>query len=143
MGTVADGYQPPISHFTPQHLTHWRQCTHCTWVLSGAQRPCQGGLHSFKGAVTLLPSELIGQGFYSTYFLTPKKDGGLRSILNLRRFNQYLQCLPFRRMLRLSTLLTFIKQVDCFTMVEMHISTFQFTKISESISFFFQGRASQ
>ena len=36
-----------------------------------------------KGAVMLLPSEEMGQGFYSAFFLIPKRDGGLRPILDL------------------------------------------------------------
>ena len=40
-----------------------------------------------KGAVTLLPSKEMGQGFYSAFFLIPKKDGGLRPILNVKGFN--------------------------------------------------------
>jgi hypothetical protein len=36
-----------------------------------------------KGAIELVPPGQEGQGFYSTFFIVPKKDGGLRPILNL------------------------------------------------------------
>jgi hypothetical protein len=31
-----------------------------------------------KGAIELVPPGQEGQGFYSTFFIVPKKDGGLR-----------------------------------------------------------------
>ncbi len=76
-----------------------------------------------KLAITHLPLGPILQGFYSTYFLIPKRDGGLRPILNLRKFNYHLKCLPFR-MLCISTLLTFIRQGDWFTTVDLQDAYF-------------------
>ncbi len=38
-----------------------------------------------KGAIEMVPPALSESGFYSRYFLVPKKDGGLRPILDLRR----------------------------------------------------------
>ena len=35
-------------------------------------------------------------GFYSMYFLVPKKDGGIRTILNLKLFNRFLQKHEFK-----------------------------------------------
>jgi hypothetical protein len=32
-----------------------------------------------KGAIELVPSGQEGQGFYSTFFIVPKKDGGPHS----------------------------------------------------------------
>jgi hypothetical protein len=37
-----------------------------------------------KGAIELVPPGQEGQGFYSTFFIVPKKDGGLRPILILK-----------------------------------------------------------
>ena len=41
----------------------------------------------WKGAIVLTPLDQVRSGYYSTYFLVPKKDGGLRLILNLKYFN--------------------------------------------------------
>ncbi len=50
-----------------------------------------------KGAVkTVSPAQSVS-GFYSNYFLIPKKDGGLRPILNLRHLNHSLMKWPFRK----------------------------------------------
>ena len=42
-----------------------------------------------KGAIHPLLDPL-NQGFYSTIFLVPKKDGQMRPVVNLRPLNQYL-----------------------------------------------------
>jgi hypothetical protein len=53
-----------------------------------------------KSAVVPVPSDQRGTGYYSTYFVVPKKDGSLRPILNLKRFNQHL----VRRKFKMETL---------------------------------------
>ena len=40
-----------------------------------------------KSAVELVPPGQEGDSFYSTFFTVPKKDGGIRPILNLKPFN--------------------------------------------------------
>ena len=35
----------------------------------------------------MTPLDKVRSGYYSTYFLVPKNDGGHRSILNLKFFN--------------------------------------------------------
>ncbi len=44
-----------------------------------------------KGAIEELPPVRRKSGFYSRYFAVPKKDGGLRLILDLRRLNLTLR----------------------------------------------------
>lgn len=48
-----------------------------------------------KNAIRILqPLERQG-GYYSTYFVIPKKNGGLRPILDLRGVNRWLKRLKF------------------------------------------------
>jgi hypothetical protein len=49
-----------------------------------------------KAAVELVPINQQGKGFYSTYFLVPKKDGGVRPILNLKPFNRFMARQKFK-----------------------------------------------
>ena len=43
-----------------------------------------------KGAVTKLQTSSIG-GFYSTLFLVPKKDSGVRPVINLKQLNAFME----------------------------------------------------
>ncbi len=43
-----------------------------------------------KGAIEIVPPAQSESGFYSRYFFVPKKDGGLRPILDLRLLNHAL-----------------------------------------------------
>ena len=43
-----------------------------------------------KNTIELVPLDQVGRGYYSTFFVVPKKDGGLRPILNLRQLNTHL-----------------------------------------------------
>ncbi len=49
-----------------------------------------------KGAVERVPLNELESGFYSRYFVVPKRDGGLRPILDLRPINRALCERPFR-----------------------------------------------
>ncbi len=49
-----------------------------------------------KGAVERVPPNELESGFYSRYFVVPKRDGGLRPILDLRPINRALCERPFR-----------------------------------------------
>ena len=62
-----------------------------------------------KGAVVPIPLDQEEMGYYSTYFLVPKKDGGLRPILNLRYFNRHVQKRSFRMETLPSVLITLTK----------------------------------
>lgn len=52
-----------------------------------------------KGAMKPVIPQLQPGGFYLTYFLVPKKDGGFRPILDLRELNKFLETLPFHMMI--------------------------------------------
>ncbi len=58
------------------------------------------------------------RGFYSAYFLVPKRDGGFCPILDLRRLNKFLKKLLFR-MLRVTDVLRSVAERDWFTSVEL------------------------
>lgn len=49
-----------------------------------------------KRAIESVPKSQEGMGFYSTFFLVPKKDGGLRPILNLRNLSVHSQVPHFK-----------------------------------------------
>ncbi len=71
-----------------------------------------------KGAIEMVSPALSESGFYSRYFLVPKKDGGLRPILDLRRLNHALMRRPFR-MIMLKQILSQIRTEDWFCSLEL------------------------
>ncbi len=75
-----------------------------------------------KGAVEMVPLANSESGFYSCYYLVPKKDGVLRPILDLRHLNRSLMRRPFR-MLTLKQILVQICAEDWFSVCgsERHI----------------------
>ncbi len=105
----------PVGGRLQQFLPAWQEFTADPWVLSivrdgyalnMAFEPFQSGIRStpvISKSSEVLSEEIIGlrqkaavipvppgqeeTGYYSTYFIVPKKDGGLRPILNLKRFN--------------------------------------------------------
>ena len=89
---VAHGYRLPFSGTKPEgRVTE--------------TRPPPGGLLVLRDEVSELCAKCavepvpLGQrdnGYYSTYFLVDKKDGGQRPILNLKRFNRYLVIQTFK-----------------------------------------------
>ena len=64
-----------------------------------------------KGAIEIVPWQDTHKGFYSTFFLVPKKSGGLRPVINLRPLNRYLKKQHFK-MDSLSTVLNLVQQGD-------------------------------
>src|SRR4029434_10545805 len=64
-----------------------------------------------KEAISIVPPEEEASGFYSRYFLVPKKDGNYQPILDLRVLNKALMLLRFR-MLTPRRLVQFIRPND-------------------------------
>ncbi len=64
------------------------QCAH--YHSAQQERPSslrRGDVSARKGAMEIVPPAQSKSGFYSHYFLVPKKDGGLQPILELRLLN--------------------------------------------------------
>ncbi len=64
-----------------------------------------------KGAIEEVPQSEVEQGFFSHYFLVPKRDGGLRPILDLRRLNLSLYKGKFK-MLTMRTIMSQVQEGD-------------------------------
>ncbi len=71
-----------------------------------------------KGAIEIVPPAQSESGFYSRYFLVPKKDGGLRPILDLRLLNHALMKRSFR-MITLKQILSQICLGDWFMSLDL------------------------
>ncbi|KAL0165753.1 hypothetical protein M9458_037597, partial [Cirrhinus mrigala] len=71
-----------------------------------------------KGAIEVVHPAQSDSGFYSRYFLVPKKDGTLRPILDLRRLNQALMRQPFK-MLTLKQILSHVRSGDWFLSLDL------------------------
>src|SRR4029434_9351707 len=70
-----------------------------------------------KEAISIVLPEEEAAGFYSRYFLVPKKDGNYRPILDLRVLNKTLMLLRFR-MLTPRRLVQFIRPNDWFITID-------------------------
>ncbi|XP_051551621.1 uncharacterized protein LOC127439454 isoform X1 [Myxocyprinus asiaticus] len=85
------------------------------------------------------------KGFYSPYFIVPKKGGGLQPILDLRVLNQALHRLPFK-MLMQKCILASVRHQDCFAAVDLKDTFFHFSFLSRHrpfLWFAFEGQAYQ
>ncbi len=71
-----------------------------------------------KGAIEHVPLPDRESGYYSRYFLVPKKDGGLRPILDLRGLNRYLRSYKFK-MLTIKMIVSQIQSGDWFVTIDL------------------------
>ncbi|KAL0186793.1 hypothetical protein M9458_018463, partial [Cirrhinus mrigala] len=78
------------------------------------------GLVMEQEVATLLGKEAIDResGFYSRYFIVPKKDGGLRPILDLHLKNCSIMRLKFK-MLTVKQVMSQIRSQDWFVMIDL------------------------
>ncbi|TRY93130.1 hypothetical protein DNTS_016476 [Danionella cerebrum] len=98
-----------------------------------------------KGAVEPVPPADMERGFYSPYFLVPKKAGGLRPILDLRRLNRHLAKYRFK-MLTVRCILPCIRPGDWFATIDLKDAYFQVEVVPRHrpfLRFCFQGHAYQ
>ncbi len=73
-----------------------------------------------KDAIEPVPPAEMRQGFYSPYFIVPKKGGGLRPILDMRVLNRALHKLPFK-------MLTHRRMIKCIQPQDWFAVTLTFT----------------
>jgi len=71
-----------------------------------------------KGAIERVPPPSRELGYYSRYFIVPKKDGGLRPILDLRLLNRTVGKLKFK-MLTLKQIVSQIRSEDWFVTIDL------------------------
>ncbi|KAI2668407.1 ORF V: Enzymatic polyprotein [Labeo rohita] len=98
-----------------------------------------------KDAIESVPPAEMKSGFYSPYFIVPKKSGGLRPILDLRALNRSLLRLPFK-MLTTKRMLTCIRPQDWFAAIDLKDAYFHVSILPRHrpfLRFAFEGRAYQ
>jgi len=71
-----------------------------------------------KHAITPVPKEQAAKGFQSQLFTVPKKDGGRRPIINLKRLNSFVEEVHFK-MEGIHTLKDILKPGDWMTKVDL------------------------
>ncbi len=98
-----------------------------------------------KDAIEPVPPAEMKSGFYSPYFIVPKKGGRLRPILDLRVLNRALHKLPFR-MLTQKRILQCIRPFDWFAATDLKDAYFHVSILPRHrpfLRFAFEGRAYQ
>ncbi|XDV35093.1 hypothetical protein PO909_005124 [Leuciscus waleckii] len=98
-----------------------------------------------KDAIEPVPPAEMRSGFYSPYFIVPKKGGGLRPILDLRVLNRALHKLPFK-MLTQKRIFECIRPQDWFAAIDLKDAYFHVSILPRHrpfLRFAFEGRAYQ
>ncbi|XDV43566.1 hypothetical protein PO909_012030 [Leuciscus waleckii] len=96
-----------------------------------------------KGAIETVPPAEMKSGFYSPYFIVPKKSGGLRPILDLRVLNRSLHRLPFK-MLMAKRIFECVRPQDWFAAIDLKDAYFHVSILPRHrpfLRFAFEGRA--
>ncbi|MGL4249587.1 MAG: reverse transcriptase domain-containing protein, partial [Aeromonas sp.] len=98
-----------------------------------------------KGAIEEIPPTDVEQGFFSRYFLVPKKGGGLRPILDLRRLNASLIRGRFK-MLTLKSIIAQVRAGDWFISIDLKDAYFHVQVVQRHrkfLRFAFEGKVFQ
>ncbi|KAI2647309.1 Transposon Ty3-G Gag-Pol polyprotein [Labeo rohita] len=98
-----------------------------------------------KEAIEVVPPHVRESGFYSRYFIVPKKDGGLRPIIDLRRLNQSVMKLKFK-MLTIKQVVSQIRSEDWFVTIDLKDAYFHVSILPQHrkfLRFAFRGEAYQ
>ncbi|KAI2651123.1 Transposon Ty3-G Gag-Pol polyprotein [Labeo rohita] len=98
-----------------------------------------------KEAIEVVPPHERESGFYSRYFIVPKKDGGLRPILDLRLLNRSVKRLKFK-MLTIKQVVSQIRSEDWFVTIDLKDAYFHVSILPQHrkfLRFAFRGEAYQ
>ncbi|KAI2664009.1 Transposon Ty3-G Gag-Pol polyprotein [Labeo rohita] len=98
-----------------------------------------------KEAIEVVPPHERESGFYSRYFIVPKKDGGLRPILDLRLLNRSVKRLKFK-MLTIKQVVSQIRSEDWFVTIDLKDAYFHVSILPHHrkfLRFAFRGEAYQ
>ncbi len=98
-----------------------------------------------KGAIEEVPQSEFERGFFSRYFLVPKRDGGLRPILDIRRLNLSLYKGKFK-MLTMRTIMSQVQEGDWFVTIDLKDAYFHIQVVHRHrrfLRFAFGGKAYQ
>ncbi len=98
-----------------------------------------------KEAIEVVPPHVRESGFYSRYFIVPKKEGGLRLILDLRQLNRSVMRLKFK-MLMLKQVVSQIRSEDWFVTIDLkdaYFHVFILPTHKKFLRFAFRGKAYQ
>ncbi len=98
-----------------------------------------------KDAIEPVPPADMRSGFYSPYFIVPKKGGGLRPILDLRVLNRALHRHPFK-ILTLKCIFGCVRPQDWFAAIDLKDAYFHVSILPRHrpfLRFAFEGRAYQ
>ncbi|KAI2655478.1 Transposon Ty3-G Gag-Pol polyprotein [Labeo rohita] len=101
--------------------------------------------HLRKEATEVVPPHERESGFYSRYFIVPKKDGGLRPILDLRLLNRSVKRLKFK-MLTIKQVVSQIRSEDWFVTIDLKDAYFHVSILPQHrkfLRFAFRGEAYQ
>ncbi len=98
-----------------------------------------------KGAIEEIPQSEVERGFFSHYFLVPKRDGGLRPILDLWRLIFFLYKGKFK-MLMMKTIMSQVQEGDWFVTIDLKDAYFHIQVVQRHrrfLRFAFGGKAYQ
>ncbi|KAL0177259.1 hypothetical protein M9458_026153, partial [Cirrhinus mrigala] len=98
-----------------------------------------------KEAIEVVPPHDRESGFYSRYFIVPKKDGGLRPIIDVCRLNRSVMRLKFK-MLTLKQVVSQIRSEDWFVTIDLKDAYFHVSILPQHrkfLRFAFRGEAYQ
>ncbi len=146
LGGLASAPQP-VSLAPPYHQTRLCRGIHSTTVRA-ADAPilrAEIAVLLAKDAIEPVPPADMRSGFYSPYFIVPKKSGGLRPILDLRVLNRALHRLPFK-MLTPKRIFGCVRPRDWFAAIDLKDAYFHVSILPRHrpfLRFAFEGRAYQ